>query len=195
MQHIGCQTPNEVLALDDIETNGYGEAAVVGSTDVHRYRRYTCRCRLLYRDEFRIGLADVVVESERQTIVEHKCVQTEVVCLRTLPLQVVVAPLRNHGCKTKRVWITGVVIVNVVGKLGVNVLVARITECIAQLEVADKLVALEEVLVVDIPCHTYRVSGRERIVDTIHRSTVCTYIEVEQIAHVVSIVAIEIEAG
>ena len=159
MQHIGCQTPYEVLALDDIKTNGYGEATVVGSTDVHRYRRYTCRCRLLYRDEFRVGLADVVVERERQTIVEHKCVQTEVVCLRALPLQVVVAPLRNHSCKTKRVGITGVVIVNIVGKLSVDILVAWITECITHLEVAHILVALEEVLVMDIPCHTYRVGG------------------------------------
>ena len=80
-------------------------------------------------------------------------------CLRTLPLQVVVAPLRNHGCKTKRVGITGVVIVNVVGKLGVDILVAWITECIAHLEIAHILVALEEVLVMDVPCHTYRVSG------------------------------------
>ena len=159
MQHIGCQTPYEILALDDIKTNGYGEATVVGSTDVHRYRRYTSRCWLLYRDEFRVGLADVVVERERQTIVEHKCVQTEVVCLRALPLQVVVAPLRNHSCKTKRVGITGVVIINVVGKLSVDILVAWITECITQLEVAHILVALEEVLVMDVPCHTYRVSG------------------------------------
>ena len=75
-----------------------------------------------------------------------------------------------------------------------EVLVTRVTHRGTKLQQLEEVALFKPFLVVDIPTQADRPCGTETVVGTKHRGSVVTEVEVEQIAIVVSISTIEIEA-
>ena len=112
----------------------------------------------------------MIVEVYHQFVVEESEVETQVVGLHSLPSQSGVTPLCHVSGKSPRVAVVVIILIYAVGELGIKVVAAWFAIGIAYLHVAESLVVskeiLEEFLIMDIPCSTYRDRSVEWIVDT-----------------------------
>ncbi len=195
MQQIGGYFPQQFTPADNIVPEGHGNIVVFGRSDIHRDKRGSGRGRLLHINQFRVGFAQCVVERHGQPPVEQGSIQTDVMCLCTLPLQVLVSPFAGYGCQSERIGIFGIIGIYVICQFGIHILIAGITKRIAQAQRIYQFRLTEELLVMNVPCHTQRIGRRERIIHSKHRSTVRTHIKIEQITHIICIVTIQIETG
>ena len=163
-------------------------------TSIKGFACYTHRTRGGDDSEQWVGILDEVIKSQVQTVAQSGDIGTKVVVDCLLPSQIVVAKAIDDNTSTEDVRHQAVEDVGGVSLVCREVLITRVTHRGTKLQQLEDVAIFKPFLVMDIPTQAHRPCGTETVVGTKHRGSVVTKVEVEQIAIVVSISTIEIEA-
>ena len=124
-------------------------------TGIQSLARYTHRTWGGDDGEQWVGVLDVVIKRQIQTVAQRGDISSHVVVDGLLPCQIVVAQAVDDDTGTEYVGHQTVEHIGGIGLVGREVLVARITHRGTQLEHLENAVLLHPLFVVDIPTQTY----------------------------------------
>ncbi len=162
---------------------------------VERLARHTHGARRGDDGEQRVGVLDIIVEREVEAVAQGGDVGTNVVVDGLLPCQLAVAKAADDDTRTKDVGHQAVEHVCGVSLVSREVLVARVAHRAAELQHLEDAIVAHPALVVDVPAQAHRPRGAETVVGAKHGGTVVAQVEVEQVAVVVGVAAVEVETG
>ncbi len=166
MSNISPEGNEPTLVLDGIVASSQLNTLVLNLTHVVLICRETRCIRKTYVVHQVDGLLVIVVELKRETLLKELCLNTEVVLVGLLPCQVLVAQCLEHSTVTRSIPLVEERIVNSLSSIVGEVDLTRTSIRTAKLQLVDILIALQEVIVVDVDTGTCREERSPTLIGT-----------------------------